>query len=70
MESFIRRLAGLSKVRPEVKAKAEAPKLDQQTADVANAAQRVNERTDQVRATLAELLKAADGQRRSVQGLQ
>ena len=60
MSNLIRRLAGLSKVRPETKAEAEKPKPDLQSAEVANAAQRVNERADNVRATLAELLKETD----------
>jgi hypothetical protein len=69
MGTILRKLYGLGK-RPAPVSVEEA-KLDQQSADVANAAQRVSERTDQVRATLAELLKANDRPRRSsIQGFQ
>lgn len=65
MMAILRKLAGLSRERVE----APDAKPDQQSADVANASQRVNEKTDQVRATLAALLKANDGDsRQSAQG--
>jgi hypothetical protein len=68
MIGVFRKMAGLSRER--VQAPIKDAKPDQQSADVANAAQRVNQRTDQVRATLAELLKATDGKSQSMQGLQ
>lgn len=70
--NLIRRIAGLSKEKPVCPpVVTEEPERDQQSADVAIAAQRVNERTDQVRATLAELLNATDAnRRRTLKGLQ
>lgn len=62
MVSILRRLAGLSVSPPAYPIQDSKP--DKQTADVANAAQRVNEKTDQVRIILAEMLKRTDGNRR------
>lgn len=69
MMRVLRKMAGLSD-KP-VSEPDTASKPDKLSADVANASQRVSERTDQVRATLAELLKASDAKRSPViQGFQ
>lgn len=69
MMAILRKLAGLSDRRETLTD--EAFKPDKQSADVAIASQRVSERTNQVRATLAELLKANDGKNiPSIRGLE